>query len=96
MRFWRHILNNARMGKDGIVMNETKAEKLIEWVRSKGIVSSVDVRIWGIQNYYIRADRTMRDLAELGQKVKRLTDSEIDSLGLRKVEGKRIAWWSAV
>lgn len=77
-------------------MKITKADELIAWVKSKGIVSSVDVRVWGLENYYIRADRTMRDLAEAGQIVRRLADYEIDSMGLRKPGSKRIAFWATI
>ena len=75
---------------------KTKQEELIEWVRSCGMVSSVGVRQWGLDNGYIRADRTMRDLAELGDKVRRITDEEIDQRGLRNPGAVRIAWWEAV
>lgn len=74
----------------------TKQDQLLDWVKGRGIVSAVDVRIWALENAYIRADRTMRDFAELGQKVRRLSDEEIDSMDLRKPGATRIAWWSVV
>lgn len=73
-----------------------KHEQLMDWVRIHGMVSSVEVRQWGLDNGYIRADRTMRDFAELGQKVRRLTDYEIDTFRLRQPGATRIAWWAAV
>ncbi len=77
-------------------MKIAKKDELLKWVQLKGIVSSVDVRQWGLQNCYIRADRTMRALAEVGERIKRLMPEEIESLGLRKKGAKKIAFWVAL
>jgi hypothetical protein len=49
----------------------SKQDKLLEWVLSRGfmssgVFSSVDVRRWGLVNYYTSADRMVRKFVEQG------------------------------
>lgn len=45
---------------------KTKKEQLIEFIRQRVWCKSSDIVRWGVENYYIRADRTARELAEEG------------------------------
>lgn len=74
----------------------TKSNLLLDYVRRQGIVNSVMVRRWGLENGYIRSDRTMRDFAEEGKFVRRMEDEEIKNKGLRQEGATKIAFWEAI
>ena len=70
----------------------THKELLLTWMRQKGYFSSVDVTEYGLRNYYLRAPRTARMLAEIGI-IRRIPDEETAFRGLNKSGGKRIVWY---
>jgi len=43
-----------------------KSDELLHWIREKGIAIKHEVIQWGCDNYYTRADRTMREFVEQG------------------------------
>ena len=69
----------------------SKEEQLLIWVRNKQVFSKVDVIAYGIANYYIRADRTIRDFVREGI-VKRLDKNECER---RNLKGN-MAWYEFV
>ena len=73
---------------------QTKKEQLLSWMSGKKVFSSVDVRVWGVENYHARADRDARDLAEKGI-IKRLTNQEAKERGLVKKNRAVIGWYEA-
>ena len=66
----------------------TKERALENWCRDKGFFSKADLMEYGLRNYYLRADRTVRDWVVEG-KVKHLSKDECVFRGLR---GK-MAWY---
>ncbi|HCJ67018.1 MAG TPA: hypothetical protein DHV62_06765 [Elusimicrobia bacterium] len=44
-----------------------KEQSLEDWCRNKKIFSKADIMRYGLDNYYIRADRTIRDLVRQGK-----------------------------
>jgi len=54
------------MQTDFFIKPASKKEQLLEWIRLKKEVKSHELIAWGLQNHYIRADRTARDLAQAG------------------------------
>jgi hypothetical protein len=46
---------------------KTKKDLLYEFINKNGRCRTSDVIRWGSENYYNRADRTARDLAEEGK-----------------------------
>lgn len=53
----------------------SKERELYLWMRSKGIFASHDVIRWGVEHFYLRADRTKRDFLKDGV-IRKLTDQE--------------------
>ncbi len=53
----------------------TKEQQLKNWMRFKKYFTSHEVMRWGLDNMYIRSDRTKRDFMEKGI-IRKLTDSE--------------------
>jgi hypothetical protein len=70
----------------------TKKDCLLKWCQWKKVFSGVDVRKWGVENYYICADRKVREFAEKGL-VKRIPDLEASLRGLNKEQNTKIAWY---
>ena len=63
----------------------TDASKLENWCRDKKIISKADLMLYGAQNYYLRAWRTMCDWASPlnpGPKARKLTKEECAARGL--------------
>jgi len=58
----------------------SKREQLIKWMQEKKIFATHEIIEWGLQHYYLRADRTKRDLMKIGR-IKKLTESEKERLG---------------
>ena len=54
---------------------QNKREQLLSWCQQKRLFSKADVIAYGLQNYYLRADRSMRDFVHQGL-VQRLNDKE--------------------
>jgi hypothetical protein len=69
---------------------QTKEQEL--WEALPSLFSSVDVRTIGLGIYYTRADRTVREWAEIGR-LKRLSNDEIVFRGLRKSGQAPLAWY---
>ena len=44
----------------------SKEERLLRWCRKRGIFSKAEVIAYGTQNYYLRAERTIRDFVLQG------------------------------
>ena len=65
-----------------------KEQLLANWCKGKGYFSKAEVMDYGVKNFYIRADRTIRDLVTQKQ-VKHLTKDECLFRGLK---GK-MAWY---
>ena len=65
-----------------------KEQLLVNWCKEKGYFSKAEVMDYGVKNFYIRADRTIRDLVTQ-EKVKHLTKDECLFRGLK---GK-MAWY---
>ena len=70
----------------------TKEQGLKAWMKLRGYFSSVDLARYALDNYYLRAGRTARNLAEQGI-IRRIPDDEAMFRGLAKSGNKRIAWW---
>ncbi|MGE0267872.1 MAG: hypothetical protein AB7S78_05415 [Candidatus Omnitrophota bacterium] len=69
----------------------SKEKQLLKWVRDRHVFSKVEVISYGIRNYYIRADRTIRDFVREGI-VKRLNKDECNK---RNLKGN-MAWYEFV
>jgi hypothetical protein len=52
----------------------------------------VQIRQWGLDNFYISADRVVRKFAE-ECKIQRISEEEITFRNLRKNGSARIAWY---
>ena len=64
-------------------------EKILEnWCKQRGFFSKADLMAYGLQNYYLRADRTIREWVVEG-KVKHLSK---DECLFRNLIGK-MAWY---
>lgn len=57
----------------------TKSEQLLFWCRQRRMFNKAEVMKWGLENYYIRADRSIRDFVNKGF-IKRLNDREREQL----------------
>lgn len=57
-----------------------KKQQLIIWMKKYKTFATHDVIKWGLQNYYLRADRTKRDLMKQG-KIRKLSENEKESFG---------------
>ena len=44
----------------------TKEEQLKNWCKQKGFVSTADIMQYALDNYYLRAKRTLNDLVKEG------------------------------
>ena len=69
----------------------TKESCLLEWCRKRRVFNKADVIRWGLENYYIRAERTIREFVEEGN-IRRLGPRECE---IRNLTGK-IAWYEYV
>lgn len=68
-----------------------KKKELLTWCRQKGTFSKADVIAYGTKNYYLRADRTVRDFVQEG-KLRKLDKNECI---LRNLKGN-MAWYEFV
>ncbi len=69
----------------------SKEEQLLRWVRQKKVFSKAEVMAYGTGNYYLRADRTIRDFVRRGI-VRRLDKAEC----LRRNLKGNMAWYEFV
>ena len=70
----------------------TKQDALLGWMKQNVYFSSVQLTQYGLDNYYLRAPRTARALAEQGI-IRRIPDDEAMFRGLNKRGKKHIAWY---
>lgn len=68
-------------------------EQLHLWCMMKGCFSSVEIRVWGLQNNFISADRVVRKFVEQGRHIRRLPKYECKARGLWKNGRAQIAWY---
>lgn len=73
----------------------SKEFKLLQWCRFKQIFNYVDIRNYSLENFYLRADRTVRDFVTEG-KIRRISDEEALLRGLRKDGNARLAWFETI
>ncbi len=69
----------------------SKEKQLLRWCRQKGVFSKAEVISFGIRNYYLRADRTIRDFVRQGIMRKIGKDECIQ----RNLKGK-MAWYEFI
>lgn len=69
----------------------SKEKQLLRWVKQKRIFSKAEIIAYGIENYYLRADRTIRDFVRRGI-VRKLDKAEC----LRRNLKGNMAWYEFV
>lgn len=69
----------------------SKEEQLFRWVKQKRIFSKAEIIAYGIGNYYLRADRTVRDFVQRGI-VRKLDKTEC----IRRNLKGNMAWYEFV
>lgn len=70
---------------------QTKEEQLKNFCRDRHYVSKADIMEYGLRNYYIRADRTVRSLVNKGI-MKRLNDDECVFRGFKSTRMAYYEW----
>ena len=63
----------------------TKSELLLGWCRQKRIFSKADLLRYGLDNFYLRCDRTVRSWVREGL-VRRLSEREKEQAAERQME----------
>jgi hypothetical protein len=76
-------------------MKITKEWKLFEWCKFKKVFSYVDINNYKSVNFYLRADRTIRDFVIEG-KIRRIPDDEALLRSLRKEGNQALAWFEVL
>lgn len=56
-------------------MFSTKQDLLWDFCQQKRLFSKADIMKWGLDNFYLRSDRTIRDFVREGR-LRRLTQAE--------------------
>ena len=79
------------MANDETDLFLSKEKQLLKWCRQKGIFSKADAISFGTRNYYLRADRTIRDFVRRGI-VRKISKEECIR---RNLKGK-MAWYEFV
>lgn len=79
------------MANDETDLFLSKEKQLLKWCRQKGIFSKADAISFGTRNYYLRADRTIRDFVRRGI-VRKISKEECIQ---RNLKGK-MAWYEFV
>ena len=69
----------------------SKEERLLRWCRKRGIFSKAEVIAYGTQNYYLRAERTIRDFVLQGI-VRKISKDEC----IRRNLKGNMAWYEVV
>jgi len=72
-----------------------KQKEFFSWCQQKKIFNYVDIRNYSLENFYLRAERTIRDFVSEG-KIRRISDEESLLRGLRKDGNARLAWFEVV
>ncbi len=54
---------------------KTKEDMLADWCKRKGFFSKADIMQYGLNHFYLRADRTIREFVQQG-KARHLTPQE--------------------
>jgi len=67
---------------------QNKSQQLLSWCRQRRVFSKADIMHYGLEIYFLRADRQVRDFVRQGI-VKRLNDREREQ---RNLTGK-MAWY---
>lgn len=73
---------------DTRVPSLSKRKKLLKWCKQKKIFSKAEVTLYSTKNYYLRAERTIRDFVQ--QSLVRRMDK--DECKKRNLKG-RMAWY---
>ena len=79
------------MANDETDLFLSKEKQLLKWCRQKGTFSKADAISFGTRNYYLRADRTIRDFVRRGI-VRKISKEECIQ---RNLKGK-MAWYELV
>ena len=75
---------------------KTKCQELFEWCKEKKIFNYVDVQNWNKQpNYYLRAERTIRDFVSTGL-LRRIPLAECLDRGLVLKGRAPLAWFETI
>lgn len=61
---------------------QNKSQQLLTWCRQRRVFSKADLMRYGLDNWYLRCDRTVRSWVQAGL-VRRLNDWERKQGGLR-------------
>lgn len=69
----------------------SKEHELLKWCERTGFFSTSQVMQYAVDNYYLRAGRTVRDFVQQG-KVRKVGDEE---RRFRNLHGK-MSWWAFV
>lgn len=69
----------------------SKEKQLLRWCKQKRIFSKAEVIAFGTKNYYLRADRTIRDFVRRGT-VRKISKEECIR---RNLKGK-MAWYEFI
>ncbi|CAK0749311.1 conserved hypothetical protein [Gammaproteobacteria bacterium] len=69
-----------------------KSSQLMEALKDKRVFSSADAVVVGVEIFYSRAPRTVRDWAREGL-VRRIPDFEAEERGLVKPGRAQLAWY---
>ena len=75
----------------------SSSDKFWQWCKRKQLFSSIDIARYGLANYYLRANRTIRQWCE-GEhpKLRRLDKSEKLFRGLVKDGNANIGWYEVL
>lgn len=77
-----------------ITNKKTKRDSLLDYIFLKGIVSSVGINRWGIENYMTSADVRVREFArDPYVPVRRIPHNEALNRGIQDPSKKPIAWY---
>lgn len=76
-------------------MIKNKEEELLDWCLEKRLFNYIDIKNYSMNNFYLRAERTIRDFVTEG-KIKRISDDEAVLRGLRKPGRACIAWFEII
>lgn len=80
------MTDEEKGGKMSNLKKLTKKAELLDWMFKKRYFSTHEVVAWGLQNKYIRADRTKRDFLEQGL-IRKIDDKEKKIRGFKCKDG---------
>lgn len=73
----------------------SKKDRLLDWCNTMRLFSRVDIEHWALNNYYVSADRRVREFVNKGL-IRRLSEAEIVLRGFRKKGLARVAWYRVI